>query len=202
MRVQMRTEITKLHQRLQATMIYVTHDQIEAMTMGTRIVVMKDGVIQQVDSPLRIYNEPANLFVAGFLGSPPMNLLSGNLQASNGAVLFKEAGAGAIEVRLEGGSSALAYVGKDIILGFRPESCDLVPAGANPIERENCFQARVDIVEPMGPETYFHLQTGAHSVVSRSPASAQQSDVGRQLTFQIRADGAHLFDPVTTHRIV
>jgi multiple sugar transport system ATP-binding protein len=202
MRVQMRTEITKLHQRLQATMIYVTHDQIEAMTMGTRIVVMKDGVIQQVDSPLKIYNAPANLFVAGFLGSPPMNLLSGKLEASNGAVLFKEARGGAIEVRLESRSSAVAYAGKDIILGFRPESCDVVAAGARSIESDNYFQARVDIVEPMGPETYFHLQTGAHSVVSRSPASAQQSDVGQQLTFQIRADAAHLFDPVTTHRIV
>jgi multiple sugar transport system ATP-binding protein len=202
MRVQMRTEITKLHQRLQATMIYVTHDQIEAMTMGTRIVVMKDGVIQQVDSPLRIYNEPANLFVAGFLGSPPMNLLSGKLEAANGAVLFKEARGGAIEVRLDGRSSATAYVDKDVILGFRPESCDVVPAGASPVGNDNCFQVRVDIVEPMGPETYFHLHTGAHSVVSRSPASAQQSDVGRQLTFQIRADAAHLFDPVTTHRLV
>ena len=202
MRVQMRTEITKLHQRLQATMIYVTHDQIEAMTMGTRIVVMKDGVIQQVDSPLTIYNEPANLFVAGFLGSPPMNLLNGKLEGSNGAVLFREARGGAIEVRLDSRSSAAAYVGKDVILGFRPESCDVVPAGASSVESDNCFQARVDIVEPMGPETYFHLQTGAHSVVSRSPASAQQSDVGRQLTFQIRADAAHLFDPVTTHRIV
>ena len=202
MRVQMRTEITKLHQRLQATMIYVTHDQIEAMTMGTRIVVMKDGVIQQVDSPLRIYNEPANLFVAGFLGSPPMNLLNGKLEASNGAVSFKEARGGAIEVRLDSRSPAAAYIGKDVVLGFRPESCDVVPAGATAVESDNCFQAKVDIVEPMGPETYFHLLTGAHSVVSRSPASAQQSDVGRQLTFQIRSDAAHLFDPVTTHRIV
>jgi multiple sugar transport system ATP-binding protein len=202
MRVQMRTEITKLHQRLQATMIYVTHDQIEAMTMGTRIVVMKDGLIQQVDSPLRIYNEPANLFVAGFLGSPPMNLLSGKLEASNGTILFKEARDGAIELRLDSRPPAAAYVGKDVILGFRPESCDVVPAAGRPVESDNCFQARVDIVEPMGPETYFHLQTGAHSVVSRSPASAQQSDAGRQLTFQIRADAAHLFDPVTTHRLV
>src|SRR6478735_3974006 len=117
MRVQMRTEITKLHQRLQATMIYVTHDQIEAMTMGTRIVVMKDGVIQQVDSPLTIYNEPANLFVAGFLGSPPMNLLNGKLEGSNGAVFFREARGGAIEVRLDSRSSAAAYVGKEVILG-------------------------------------------------------------------------------------
>jgi multiple sugar transport system ATP-binding protein len=200
MRVQMRTEITKLHQRLQATMIYVTHDQIEAMTMGTRIVVMKDGVIQQVDSPLKIYNEPANLFVAGFLGSPPMNLLNGTLRGRNGAVVFKEAEGGSIEVELDAKKSAAAYIGKDVVLGFRPESCELVsPSGSRP---ENCFQAVVDIVEAMGPETYFHLQTGAHSIVSRSPASAQQSDLGQQLTFRVNAVVAHLFDPVTTHRIV
>jgi multiple sugar transport system ATP-binding protein len=201
MRVQMRTEITKLHQRLRATMIYVTHDQIEAMTMGTRIVVMKDGIIQQVDSPLKIYNEPANLFVAGFLGSPPMNLLAGVLHArKNGTVLFKEAQGGSIEIELDDRESSAAYIGKEVILGFRPESCDVVsPSATRP---ENTFQAVVDIVEPMGPETYFHLQTGAHSIVSRSPASAQQSDVGRRLTFRIDAAAAHLFDPVTSHRIV
>jgi multiple sugar transport system ATP-binding protein len=181
-------------------MIYVTHDQIEAMTMGTRIVVMKDGVIQQVDSPLKIYNEPANLFVAGFLGSPPMNLLKGTLLGRNGAVVFKEAEGGSIEVELDGRKSAAAYIGKDVVLGFRPETCEVVsPGGSLP---ENCFQAVVDIVEPMGPETYFHLQTGAHLIVSRSPASAQQSDVGQQLTFRINAGASHLFDPVTTHRIV
>jgi multiple sugar transport system ATP-binding protein len=199
MRVQMRTEITKLHQRLQATMIYVTHDQIEAMTMGTRIVVMKDGVIQQVDNPLKIYNEPANLFVAGFLGSPPMNLLNGTLHSREAGVVFKEARGGTIEVKLEDRKAAAAYVGKEVILGFRPENCDVVPSGSSP---PNSFQAVIDFVEPMGPETYFHLQTGAHSVVSRSPSSAQQSDVGRRLTFQINASETHLFDPVTTHRIV
>ena len=101
MRVQMRTEITKLHQRLQATMIYVTHDQVEAMTMGQRIVVMKDGVAQQVDAPLTLYHNPRNLFVAGFLGSPPMNLITGKLK--NGpadSVIFTESGEGVIELTL------------------------------------------------------------------------------------------------------
>ncbi|HEY5743118.1 MAG TPA: sn-glycerol-3-phosphate ABC transporter ATP-binding protein UgpC [Terrimicrobiaceae bacterium] len=199
MRVQMRTEITKLHQRLQATMIYVTHDQIEAMTMGTRIVVMKDGIIQQVDNPLKIYNEPINLFVAGFLGSPPMNLLHGSLQGRNSKLVFKEAEGGTVEVELEDRKSASAYVGKDVVLGFRPENCHVVAVGDAP---PNSFQAMVDIVEPMGPETYFHLLTGAHSVISRSSASAQQSDAGRRLTFQVAAATTHLFDPVTTHRIV
>ncbi|MEO8205970.1 MAG: sn-glycerol-3-phosphate ABC transporter ATP-binding protein UgpC, partial [Chthoniobacterales bacterium] len=96
MRVQMRTEITKLHQRLQATMIYVTHDQVEAMTMGERIVVMKDGLIHQVDEPLKLYNEPVNLFVAGFLGSPPMNFIAGTLSGESNNIIFKENGGGAI----------------------------------------------------------------------------------------------------------
>ncbi len=200
MRVQMRTEITKLHQRLQATMIYVTHDQIEAMTMGTRIVVMKDGVIQQVDSPLTIYNEPTNLFVAGFLGSPPMNFIKGSLQSKDGGLVFQEISDGPIKVKLGERRAAAGYAGKEIILGVRPENCDLaVPeqAGSN-----NCFEATVDFVEPMGAETYFHLQTGAHSVISRSPAGAQQTDAGQRFKFRISAAAAHLFDPVTTHRIV
>jgi multiple sugar transport system ATP-binding protein len=200
MRVQMRTEITKLHQRLQATMIYVTHDQIEAMTMGTRIVVMKDGVIQQVDSPLKIYDEPANLFVAGFLGSPPMNLVKGSLFARNGSLMFKEMQGGVIELDLGDRKAAAGYAGKEVILGVRPESCDLVPPGQSP--SNNCFQAVVDIVEPMGAETYFHLQTGAHPIVSRSSAGAKQADAGHRFRFHINAEVAHLFDPVTTHRIV
>ncbi len=99
MRVQMRTEITKLHQRLQATMIYVTHDQIEAMTMGDRIVVMNDGVVQQNDTPLNLYHEPKNLFVAGFLGSPPMNFINGTLKEERDALVFREMEGGTIEVR-------------------------------------------------------------------------------------------------------
>jgi multiple sugar transport system ATP-binding protein len=200
MRVQMRTEITKLHQRLQATMIYVTHDQIEAMTMGTRIVVMKDGVIQQVDSPLKIYNEPKNLFVAGFLGSPPMNLVNGALHGRGGALVFKEAEGGVIEVELGERNAAAGYVGKEVVLGVRPENCDLVSSGQS--SSNNCFRAVVDIVEPMGAETYFHLQTGAHPIISRSPAGAQQADAGHTFMFQINSTFAHLFDPVTTHRIV
>ncbi len=100
MRVQMRTELTKLHQRLQATMIYVTHDQVEAMTMGTRIVVMSHGIIQQVDTPLKLYNEPKNLFVAGFLGSPQMNFISGTLSGRADSVQFKESGGGTIALDL------------------------------------------------------------------------------------------------------
>ncbi|PYI90256.1 MAG: glycerol-3-phosphate ABC transporter ATP-binding protein, partial [Verrucomicrobia bacterium] len=99
MRVQMRTEIAKLHQRLQATMIYVTHDQVEAMTMGDRIVVMNHGKVQQNDTPLKLYDEPTNLFVAGFLGSPPMNIIRGTLKLEREAIVFREADGGTIEAR-------------------------------------------------------------------------------------------------------
>ncbi len=200
MRVQMRTEITKLHQRLQATMIYVTHDQVEAMTMGTRIVVMKDGLIQQVDAPLKLYNEPVNLFVAGFLGSPPMNFLKGTLSGREGALTFKEIAGGVVELKLGDRKSANAFIGKEIVLGVRPESCDLVPAG-KPVS-ENSFQAVVDIVEPMGAETYFYLQTGAHTIISRSHALVDQREAGHRLQFEIDTDRAHLFDPVSGLRLV
>jgi len=200
MRVQMRTEITKLHQRLQATMIYVTHDQIEAMTMGTRIVVMKDGLIQQVDTPLKIYGEPRNLFVAGFLGSPPMNFVKGTLQGKGGSIHFKEMQGGAIELNLGARKAAEAYVGKEVILGVRPEDCDMVPPGKAP--SENSFQAVVDIVEPMGAETYFYIQSGAHTMISRSHATVDQREAGHRLQFEINAERVHLFDPESTLRIV
>jgi len=200
MRVQMRTEITKLHQRLQATMIYVTHDQIEAMTMGTRIVVMKDGLIQQVDTPLKIYGEPDNLFVAGFLGSPPMNFIKGTIQGKEGAINFKEMQGGVIDLKLGDRKSAAPYIGKEVILGLRPEACDLVPAGKAP--SANSFQAVVDIVEPMGAETYFYLQTGNHTMISRSHATVDQREAGHRLQFEIDIEKVHLFDPVTTKRIV
>ena len=199
MRVQMRTEITKLHQRLQATMIYVTHDQIEAMTMGTRIVVMKDGLIHQVDTPLKIYGEPVNLFVAGFLGSPPMNFLKGTLGGKEGALTFKEMPNGVVALQLGDRKAAVPFIGKEIILGVRPEFCDLVPPGKAP--SENSFQAVVDIVEPMGAETYFYLQTGAHTVISRSHASVDQREAGHRLQFEIDADKVHIFDPVSTLRV-
>jgi len=209
MRVQMRTEIIKLHQRLQATMIYVTHDQVEAMTMGTRIVVMdavlnpetglKEGVVQQIDAPLKLYNEPANIFVAGFLGSPPMNFLKGMLRTEGDKVIFKETKGGAVELNMGVRPAALAYAGKEVILGIRPENCDLVPHG-KPLS-ENSFQAVVDIVEPMGAETYFYLQTGAHTVISRSHAAVDQREAGHRLLFEMQADLAHLFDPETGLRI-
>jgi multiple sugar transport system ATP-binding protein len=200
MRVQMRTEITKLHQRLQATMIYVTHDQIEAMTMGNRIVVMKDGIVQQIDAPLKLYNEPVNLFVAGFLGSPPMNFIHGRLSTAGDSIVFKEMEGGTISIKVPKRDSLSAFVGKEVIMGIRPEDVDLLASGKAP--GDTTFQAVVDIVEPMGAETNFYIQTGAHTVISRSQAAVDQREVGHRLQFEIKADKVHLFDPVSTLRIV
>jgi len=199
LRVQMRTEITKLHQRLQATMIYVTHDQVEAMTMGMRIVVMNDGLIQQVDEPLALYQNPVNLFVAGFLGSPPMNFVHGSLRTRKGQLVFEENDDGAVVLRLGDRPEAAPFVGKDIVLGIRPEDCTLVPPEKSPAA--NSFQTLVELVEPMGAETHFHLQTGSHTIVSRSRAAVDQREVGHRLQFEVEPKKLHLFDPTTTNRL-
>jgi len=208
LRAQMRAELIKLHQRLQATILYVTHDQVEAMTMGTRIVVMdavlnpetgrKEGVIQQIDVPMKLYREPANMFVAGFLGSPPMNFIKGTLRKDGDHLCFKEAQGGAIEVQLGSRLVAQSYPGREVVMGIRPEHCVLIPSGK---PTAGSFQALVDLVEPMGPETYFHLQTGAHTLVSRTQGDSGQEYAGHRQRFAIAADEAHLFDPATTLRI-
>jgi multiple sugar transport system ATP-binding protein len=201
MRVQMRTEITRLHQRLQATMIYVTHDQIEAMTMGDRIVVMNNGRVQQNDTPLKLYNEPDNLFVAGFLGSPPMNFIHGEIKSSRAGVAFKEMNSGTIEVNLDGRSNLEDFTGKPVLLGIRPEALEIAqfskPAGT--VAR---FAAIVDVVEPMGPETNLYLQTGAHTVICRSQRALDHREAGHRLQFELNVAQVHLFDPATSRRIV
>src|SRR5216110_592727 len=201
MRVQMRTEITKLHQRLQATMIYVTHDQIEAMTMGDRIAVMNNGKVQQIDTPLKLYNEPDNLFVAGFLGTPPMNFVKGELKQERDAIVFKERQGGTIEARFVDRPEAGEFLGKPMLLGIRPEDIEV----AQPSKTANMtasFPAIVDIVEPMGAETNLYLQTGAHTVVCRSQRALDHRESGHRLQFALNVTKAHLFDPSTTSRIV
>jgi multiple sugar transport system ATP-binding protein len=172
MRVQMRAEISKLHQRLATTMIYVTHDQVEAMTMGDRICMMKDGRIQQVARPLDIYNEPANMFVAAFVGSPPMNFFAGTLRRKEtGLVFFEKTAAEGTEgfslavdkshaPRLEG------WVDKPIFLGIRPEDLELRHGAGDAPDGRN-LHATVDWVEAMGQETLFYLKTGAHNLMAR-----------------------------------
>jgi multiple sugar transport system ATP-binding protein len=199
MRVQMRAEITKLHRQLQATMIYVTHDQVEAMTMGERIVVMKDGVVQQVASPLEIYNEPANLFVAGFLGSPPMNFLKGILHAEGGKFLFRETN-GPLVVDFTGRPGVAPFAGKPTTVGIRPEHCTHIVEAA-PAGTPGQFEAVVEIVEPMGAETFLYINTGAHALVSRIHETITRAEAGHRLRFQIDSGRAHLFDSESGLRI-
>lgn len=165
MRVQMRTEIHKLHIRLQTTMIYVTHDQVEAMTMGDRIAVMKDGIIQQVADPITLYDQPINKFVASFIGSPPMNFMDGKLIKKDGRLYFDE---GKIRVKLieEMHNKLKTYLDKEIIFGIRPEDIydKLFVSDAPP---ENIVRVNCEVVEPMGAEVYLHLNTGRNTFIAR-----------------------------------
>jgi len=204
LRVQMRAEIIKLHQRLQATMIYVTHDQIEAMTMGDRIAVMNDGRVQQIDVALVLYNEPVNLFVAGFLGSPPMNFISGKLKEDGDKLRFHEDEGGTIEVAFAAADrpAAREFVGQNIILGIRPENLDVATLGRKEGKATGTgFPAIIDIVEPVGAETDLYLQTGAHTLVCHSRSAFDRKDAGRRLQFEVNLAKAHLFDPVSTVRL-
>jgi multiple sugar transport system ATP-binding protein len=204
MRGQMRAEMAKLHQRLQTTMIYVTHDHVEAMTMGERIVVMNEGVIQQNDAPRVLYNQPRNLFVAGFLGNPPMNFISGTLKQEGEKLRFCESADGTIEVAFPAAErpAAREYIGKNVILGIRPE--DLEVATFNRKEGRAAglgFPAIVDLVEPMGAETNLYLQTGAHTLVCRSKNAFDHGEAGHRLQVEMNLAKAHFFDPESTNRL-
>ena len=192
-----RMEISKLHCRLDATMIYVTHDQIEAMTMGDRICVMNAGEIMQTANPLELYNKPANLFVAGFIGSPSMNFIKGRVERKDGKVLLTKICTSEDGMQIELGSrlSSLAnsYVGKELILGIRPEDLIISP---DEIQAGNGFDLDIEVIEPMGNETLLYLSNGATSVTARA-ASDSQLKIGEQLKVGFDLGHAHLFDPTT-----
>jgi multiple sugar transport system ATP-binding protein len=190
MRVQMRTEISKLHNRLASTMIYVTHDQVEAMTMGDRIVVMKDGFIQQVASPLDLYDHPANQFVAGFIGSPPMNFFKGRLEQKNGSLTFNE-GHFALHLTDDQSRKLHGQAGKEVVFGIRPEDIQDT-AVAKDADPRHQIKARVEVVEPMGSEVYLYLNTGAHSFIARVEAHVT-SEVDQQLSLACNLKKSHFF---------
>ncbi len=191
LRVQMRIEISKLHQRLETTMIYVTHDQVEAMTMGDRIVVMKDGEILQVDTPLNLYNKPTNAFVAGFIGSPAMNFFKGEL-VSNGGLKFHSDG-----LELQFGKTSrerLAdYNLKEILIGIRPEH---IFVDKNDSEDKPQISASVEVIEPMGNETFAYMKSGSTTFTMRTQPNVKFS-VGDQLNLGIEPDKIHFFNPET-----
>ena len=204
MRASTRTEISKLHSRLGVTMIYVTHDQLEAMTMGTRICVMKDGRIMQVAEPLDLYNHPANLFVASFIGSPPMNFFKGAIRRVGGHLAFVEANEKAAPLTLalteRLAALAAAYVDKPITFGIRPEDVHdaLTVASA---DASATAEVTVEVSEPMGAETYLYLQTGATSFIARVRPT-DRFHVNQRVKVVFDLDHAHFFDPVSEEAIV
>ena len=195
MRGSTRTEISKLHTRLGATMVYVTHDQIEAMTMGDRICVMKDGDIMQVAPPLELYNRPANLFVAGFIGSPPMNFFRGTIRSGVAGLDFIEANeqGSAIRFPLDARLTrvAEAVVNQPVVFGVRPEDVRLAASG-----EPGSHLVAIEVAEPMGAETFLHLSTGASTFIARvAPDWLHAAGSGTNVRFDLAK--AHLFDAKT-----
>ncbi|OZM56347.1 sugar ABC transporter ATP-binding protein [Lottiidibacillus patelloidae] len=195
LRVQMRAEITKLHQRLQTTMIYVTHDQTEAMTMADRIVIMKDGVVQQVGSPKEVYSNPDNIFVGGFIGSPAMNFIEGKLE--NGTFIINENAKLTIP---EGKMKKLKdYVGKKVVLGVRPEDIhdELVFIESSP---GSTLNVDIEVAELMGAETYLHSKVADYSFIARIDSRTDVKN-GQKLQLAFDMNKVHFFDVETEQAI-
>jgi len=189
LRVQMRVELKRLHERLETTAIYVTHDQVEAMTLGDRVVVMKDGWVQQVGEPLELYGKPANRFVAGFIGSPSMNFVDVTISEAGGA-LWAEAQALRLSVPAQHQGRARAYLGSHLTLGVRPEALTLA-SGAEPAGC--CFDTSVDVVEPLGNEILLNFRAGGTPMVARVDPAVR---VKARENIRIAVDPArvHFFD--------
>jgi multiple sugar transport system ATP-binding protein len=192
LRVQMRVELKKLHLRLGTTAIYVTHDQVEAMTLGDRVVVMKDGVVQQVGEPLELYNQPANRFVAGFIGSPAMNFATVTVREANGSLVAGNAGL-SITLPDETAQRLRGHVGREVTLGVRPE--DLTLAGAAD-PGHLCFDAAIEVVEQLGSEILLDMKVG-DGVMVASVEPTVRVKVGDRLRMAMRPSRLHVFDAKT-----
>jgi len=199
MRVQMRSELSKLHNRLQTTMIYVTHDQVEAMTMGDRIVVMKDGLVQQVDTPISLYDNPVNKFVAGFIGNPPMNFMDGTIEKKDGALAFNE---GTFSIKLHDKAIAKleAYTGKKVIFGIRPEDIK-DPSMHVQANYTAEVSAKAEVIEPMGSEMNVYFTTGKNTFIAKlDPHVAIKESETKPMIFNL--DKCHFFDVETEKTII
>jgi multiple sugar transport system ATP-binding protein len=198
LRAEMRTEIKKLHQRLATTIVYVTHDQIEAMTLASRIAIMRDGVVQQFAAPEEIYERPANMYVAGFIGSPSMNFLRGRLETAAGRL--------GVQVASGGGDGRPAWLplpqaprsaqaGQEVTLGIRPETVSLANGDGS-----SCLDAVIDVLEPTGADTMAVASVSGHPVTARlKPGDVRE--VGRPVRLAVDMSRASLFDPATELRI-
>ncbi|MCP4481494.1 MAG: sn-glycerol-3-phosphate ABC transporter ATP-binding protein UgpC [bacterium] len=195
----MRAEIKKLHENLQTTMIYVTHDQVEAMTMGDKIVVMKDGVIQQVSDPLNLYDNPTSKFVAGFIGSPPMNFLNCCIIEKNDMLYLKDI---AFELRVPKNfeDKLTSYLNKNVVLGMRPEDIyDKLYATSSNID--NTAGVTVDVVEPMGSHTHLLLNIGEQKIIA-TVESQNRAKSGQDIDIVFNLQKMQIFDEDTKHSIL
>jgi multiple sugar transport system ATP-binding protein len=196
LRVQMRVELKKLHDRLETTAIYVTHDQVEAMTLGDRVVVMKDGWIQQVGEPLELYGRPANKFVAGFIGSPAMNFVDVGINEASGAVVAEAPG---LRIAVPAGkTNALrAYKGQSLSLGVRPED---VHVASSADAAHHTFDANVEVVEPLGSEILLDVRVGRSTIVARVDPSVRVK-VHENVKLAVNSERLHFFDAKTEQAI-
>ncbi len=199
MRVQMRTEIHKLHLKIQTTMIYVTHDQTEAMTLGDRIAVMKGGKVLQFDTPLNVYDNPANRFVASFIGSPPMNLMNGSIIKKEDALYFDE-GNFKVKILDQMAKKLEPYIDKEVIFGIRPENI-YDKLFASYATADNTLTVLCDVMETMGSQNHLYLSTGKHTIIAVVDASNKPS-IGSMVEIVFDMEKVHFFDPSTENTIV
>jgi multiple sugar transport system ATP-binding protein len=200
LRVAMRAEISKLHRRLGATIIYVTHDQVEAMTMASRIFIMHRGALQQSGAPLEVYKHPANRFVAGFIGSPAMNFIDAKLVLEQDQ-FWIDADGFKVRLPLAFRDRLERYAGRSVIFGVRPEDMaarDAADCGGT----GNTLTARADVLETLGAETFVYLTCGPHSIVARMEVPERPLEVGQTLEVELKMAKTHLFDEETAQTII
>ncbi|MDQ3249035.1 MAG: ATP-binding cassette domain-containing protein, partial [Chloroflexota bacterium] len=200
LRVQTRAQLTRLHQRLATTFIYVTHDQVEAMTMATRIAVMKDGILQQIDTPQQLYKHPRNVFVAGFIGSPSMNFFDATLVENNGK-LEVNTGGFRMEVPDAKAKEWRAHKGREVIFGIRPDDIHAKPF-VPPGILESSLSARVDVTELMGNEIFLYLVTKDDKQFVARVDPRVQATMGDQMDLAVDMGNAHIFDPKTETSLI
>lgn len=200
LRVRMRAELAELHQRLKTTTIYVTHDQVEAMTLGYRVAVMKDGIVQQYDVPQTIYDQPANMFVAGFIGSPPMNFLQARLVEEDGNLSVQGKGFKLLVPEDKADDHVRSFLGKDVIFGIRPEDLR-TPEMVREAQPGTTFPGRVRVREPLGDELIVYVDCAGDEVIARLDPHLR-IDPGQEITLVADMELMHLFDPQTEEVLV
>ncbi|MGB6058256.1 MAG: sn-glycerol-3-phosphate ABC transporter ATP-binding protein UgpC [Microthrixaceae bacterium] len=193
LRTQTRLELVDLHRRLGTTFVYVTHDQVEAMTMADRIAVISDGRIQQVGPPQAVYESPANLFVASFIGSPPMNIITGQIKGVGTGNCVVQCETGSVQINGSGSATENA----EVVLGVRPEHLRIIASGSD----GTGLQGRVENIELLGHERHVVCSVGATQMIVRQPNDAPSLAIGESIEVLADPVGIHLFDPVTTERL-